>query len=80
MLRRKRRAEAELRQLETVRSGMTAEDMQKVVEFVASLKRHQETPDFPEALATIPSLQLSDIDKLVKTIPIAVHKAGGSTC
>ena len=75
----RRRTEAERQRLETVRRGMTPEDIQKVAESVESLKRYQDTPDSPEALATIPSLQLSDIDKLVKTIPLAVHKDGDTT-
>ena len=75
----KRYTEAEHQRLETARSGMTQEDIQKVGESVESLKRYQDTPDSPEALATIPSLHLSDIDKLVKTIPLTVHKGGETT-
>jgi Zn-dependent M16 (insulinase) family peptidase len=49
-----------------------------VIQDAADLKRHQETPDTPEALATIPSLTLDDLDKKVKTIPIEVNKTEGA--
>lgn len=39
------------------------------------LKKRQATPDSPEALACIPSLQLSDIPKEAASIPTAVSSA-----
>jgi Zn-dependent M16 (insulinase) family peptidase len=74
----KRRVEIENQRLQTAFSGMTVDQLQKVKEIAEALKRHQDTPDSPEALATIPSLQLSDIDRQVKTIPIAIQQAGGA--
>jgi hypothetical protein len=75
----KRRAAVERQRLEAARAAMTEIDLQRVAEAVAELKRHQETPDTPEALAAIPSLQLADMEKQVKTIPLDVQKAGPST-
>ena len=74
----KHRTETEYQRLEATRIAMTPEDMQKVAQTMASLKHYQETPDSPEALATIPSLQLSDIDKKVKTLPLTIQKEGES--
>jgi hypothetical protein len=39
----------------------------------------QETPDPPEALSCIPSLQLSDIPPKAATIPTDIGKAGSAT-
>lgn len=39
----------------------------------------QETPDPPEALACIPSLQLSDIPKTASTIPTEITALGSAT-
>ena len=51
---------------------MKQEDLEHVMEIAGELKRSQETPDSPEALATIPMLGLNDLDKKNKIIPLAV--------
>jgi Zn-dependent M16 (insulinase) family peptidase len=51
---------------------MSAEQLQACVENTKRLKLLQETPNSPEALATMPFLQLSDLEKENKTIPIEV--------
>lgn len=43
-----------------------------VMQNAAELKRRQEAPDSPEALATIPALSLADIETQTKVIPIEV--------
>jgi len=51
-----------------------------VVKSTEELKKRQATPDSPEALACIPSLQLSDIPKEAATIPTDVSTtAAGAT-
>ncbi len=49
---------------------MSSEETDAVIEKTRELKRLQETPDSPEALASIPVLRLSDLDKKNKTIPL----------
>lgn len=44
-----------------------------------ALKERQETPDTPEALACIPSLQLADIPKQITTVPIDESSIGATT-
>ncbi len=56
--------------LDEVRAGMSAEELQAVIERTHELKRLQETPDSPEALAMIPSLTLNDLDPNTKEIPL----------
>lgn len=51
------------------RARMTDEDLRRVFEEMQTLKAMQEAPDPPEALATIPSLTLDDLDRKIKTIP-----------
>lgn len=58
--------------LDQARAAMTPSDIQAVIDNTSQLKLMQETPDPPEALATIPMLKLADIDKQNKSIPLAV--------
>ncbi len=62
--------EEERRRLEEIRGAMTQEELNATVENTRRLKELQEMPDPPEALATIPSLRLSDLDRVNKTIPL----------
>jgi Zn-dependent M16 (insulinase) family peptidase len=52
------------------RAAMTPKDLTGVAEETRLLKRLQETPDSPEALATIPTLKLADMPRRNKVIPI----------
>src|SRR5262249_13778013 len=54
------------------RAGMSDADIGAVVEATHTLKALQERPDPPEALATIPTLKLSDLPRQNKVIPIEV--------
>jgi hypothetical protein len=65
----RRREAREAERLAQIKASMSEEQLQKVIETVQELKRYQETPDSPEALATIPTLKLSDLDPKIKTIP-----------
>ncbi len=63
---------AEKARLAEARTAMSEDDLQNTIHNTLELKRRQVTPDSPEALATIPMLKLSDLDKLNKKIPLAV--------
>jgi presequence protease len=75
----KRREQAEEARLAKAKSAMTAEQLQQVIENAAELKRLQETPNSPEALATLPYLKLSDLDAKIKTIPIEITRSRGGS-
>ena len=49
---------------------MNEADLQSILEDNRLLKERQETPDLPEALKTIPSLTLVDLEKEIKKIPL----------
>ncbi len=67
--------EAEEREeLAAVRRSMSGEELEAVVANTLTLRKLQETPDPPEALATIPRLRISDLDKKNKTTPITVFE------
>ena len=53
---------------------MSRSDLEALVEATCTLKRLQETPDPPEALATIPTLALDDLPRRNKVIPIEVTR------
>ncbi len=67
-----REAKEEQAHLAQVRAGMTDADLKAVAEETRALKELQERPDPPEALATIPTLKLSDLPRENKIIPIDV--------
>src|SRR5258707_10907205 len=65
-----REAQEERARLDHARAGMTDADIGVVVEATRTLKALQERPDPPEALATIPTLKLSDLPRENKIIPL----------
>lgn len=65
----KRRETLENERLAQVKAAMTSADIERVIAEAAALKHRQDTPDSPEALATIPSLSLNDIERSIKPLP-----------
>ncbi len=76
---RAREEEAERDRLAQARETMTEADLRRVIEETRALKLAQETPDSPEALATIPSLALEDLDTKARILPIEVSDDQGAT-
>jgi Zn-dependent M16 (insulinase) family peptidase len=67
-----RQEAAEQERLAQARTEMDEDEIAKVIADTRELKRIQETPDSPEALATIPTLTLEDLDKQNKLIPLEI--------
>ena len=65
--------------LNKIQEAMKQEELERVSKNVKELKLSQETPDSPEALAAIPMLELHDLNKKNKSIPIAVSEEAGSS-
>lgn len=76
---RRRREAAERERLDAARAAMSQNDLRRVMDETRQLKAAQETPDSPEALATIPMLTLDDLDRENKTIPLDVSDSHGCT-
>jgi len=70
---------AERERLARIKANMSQQEIIQIIENTRTLKKIQETPDPPEALATIPHLTLADLDKKNKIIPIEVDSEHGST-
>jgi len=68
----------EQERLLSVKGKMTSQELLEVQQQAQALKTHQEAPDTPEALSTIPSLSIEDIEKRVKPIPIEVFRQDGT--
>ena len=65
--------EEEKTRLAAIRESMSAAQLQRrVLKIQRNSRQLQETPNSPEALATMPFLQLSDLEKQNKTIPIEI--------
>lgn len=75
---RQREEAAEADRLSRVREVLRPEELQAMVEETRQLKLRQETPDSPEALASIPSLKLEDLERQNKLIPLALSTYNGT--
>jgi presequence protease len=71
-----RRTEAEKARLDQTRAAMPDTAVSAVIADTTELKRRQETPDSPEALATIPTLKLADLDRNIRKIPSELIQSG----
>ena len=65
------REAAEREKLAAVKAAMSREELETLIEHTRYLKKLQETPDPPEALATIPTLTLDDLDREPRHVPTA---------
>lgn len=70
----------EKKRLQDVRSSMGSSGIGKVLRDTAALKKIQETPDPPEALAAIPTLTLADLPRRDRPIPSDTIDIEGSKC
>jgi hypothetical protein len=73
------RDNAEKARLAAEKAKMTDADLQTVLADMDELERMQTTPDSPEALATIPTLTIDDIERNIKITPIEVTEEQGAT-
>jgi Zn-dependent M16 (insulinase) family peptidase len=67
----------EQQRLDASRASLSQAGLEKIIQDTRQLKERQSTPDTPEALATIPGLKLSDLDKQNKLIPLSVSEQDG---
>ncbi len=74
----RRRAEDEQNRLAQARAKMVDAELQQIISDTSALKRLQETLDSPEALATIPTLSLADLDRQTRRIPVEKLKVAAS--
>ena len=74
------RKDAEVKEhLATVKANMTSEEIDAIVEQTKRLKIRQETPDSDEALASIPLLELSDLNPNIEAVERRESKIGNTT-
>jgi len=72
-----REEKAETKRLADARSAMDPGELEEIARLAQELKEIQETPDPPEALATIPCLKLEDLDRENRRIPLALSSRDG---
>ncbi len=72
------REQKEKMRIENAREQMTSAEIEQIVANSLELNRRQEASDSPEALATIPQLNLKDLDRQVKTIPDQILEASST--
>ena len=72
------RDEAEERaRLDAIRNSLSRKDIGQIIDSTKELKKMQDTPDSPEALATIPHLTLDDLEKTNKNVPMVEYDLSG---
>jgi Zn-dependent M16 (insulinase) family peptidase len=74
----RREADEEQARLSAARAAMTEADVAVIVEQTRTLKLKQETPDSPEALATLPRLRLADLARQGAPIPVETSEMSGA--
>lgn len=74
----KEQEEAEKKRLQETQAKMDEGTLEEVAQHTKELKERQERPDPPELLAKLPNLQLADLDKENKTIPIEKSEEQGA--
>ncbi|MFN2275535.1 MAG: insulinase family protein, partial [Anaerolineales bacterium] len=68
--------EAEQTRLRETAAKLSSEERQRIFENAREVQRLQETPDSPEDLAKLPMLELDDLEKKVRTIPLEIAEDG----
>ncbi|MDW8145180.1 MAG: insulinase family protein [Roseiflexaceae bacterium] len=69
---------AERERLAAIRARLDDAAIEAINATAARLKQIQETPDPPEALASLPSLTIADLDRTIKTIPTEELEIGAT--
>lgn len=70
----KQQEAAESARLDAVRASMSGEELERTVRETQRLRGKQQEPDAPEALAKVPRLQVDDLDRRVKTVPMQLDE------
>jgi Zn-dependent M16 (insulinase) family peptidase len=72
--------EAEERaRLDAVQRRLQPDELEQIVADTRRLHELQETPNTPEALATLPTLELDDLDPFIKVVPNEILDINGTT-
>ena len=74
-----RREDAERAHLAAIQARLTRDEKAQLAEEVDAFRKAQQTPDSPEALASIPGLTLADLPAKNRAIPTAMASADGVT-
>ncbi len=74
----KEREKIQAEKLAEIKSKMSAEEIQNVIDTAKKLKLRQQSPETPEALETIPLLKLSDIKKEPENLPLKFRDLDGT--
>ena len=73
-----KRDAANAAKLAEIKSKMTPEDIQKVIDTAKDLKIRQQSPETPEALEKIPLIKISDIRKEPEKLPLMYRDIDGT--
>lgn len=73
-----RNESAEKEKLASIQKSMSKEEIEEIIRTTQELLERQNTPDSPEALATLPTLRLEDLDKENKVLPFTEETVSGA--
>jgi presequence protease len=74
----KERDKAEREKLDKKKESLNADELKNILDTQEALLKMQHTPDSPEALAKIPSLKISDIERGIKLVEQEVTEQDGA--
>ena len=74
------RAENEEAELAQILESLSENELRRIIDEEASLKAWQEADETDEAIASLPTLEISDIPKKAERVPRRVEKIGASEC
>ncbi len=70
--------EEERARLDAMQSKLGSDELQQIIADTERLRQLQETPNSPEALATLPTLTREDLDPFVKVVPNEIIDLNGT--
>jgi len=73
------RVQNEKNRLKQAQFNFSQEKLEQIIRDTLDLKKRQETPDSPEALATIPMLGKDDLDPSIKALPLQIMQKEPAT-
>jgi len=71
--------EARLRELQAYKDNLSDEEIDEIVAETQALRERQDTPDRPDDLAKIPTLEKEDLNTEVDDYPLEAHDFGDDT-
>ncbi|MEK9628360.1 MAG: insulinase family protein [Nitrospinota bacterium] len=75
----KKQEAKERKKLKEIKKGLSAQEIKDLIEETDRLQKHQLSADSPEALASLPSLELKDVPETIEQYPLEIKGSEDKT-